>query len=188
MTTSGQIWRGASNANPQISRGKETTTTVSSHPPSRPTSRVSEKGRVYSTVKTDNHRRSTSLPQKPPLVQPTGLEMKQAITTTTGHHAHQITDPSQTLHSLMPRSSSPVAHKHQESDTTSTVAVAPHSAMTEGEEEAEMNPSKSLRVYLSSHVGPSIAPAGVRAVATRRLRPVTSNTIIKGRGLVTGAR
>ncbi len=193
MTTSGPVWKGDSNTvNPQILREqncRKTTTTVSSHPSSRPTSRVSEKGRVYSAVKTDNHRRSTSLPQKPPpLFQPTGLEMKQATMTTTGHHAHHITEPSQTLHSLMPQSSSSLACKYRDSDTTSPVAVIPHSAMTETEEEAEMNPSKSLRVYLSSHIGPSIAPAGVRAVATHQLRPVTSNTIIKGRGLVTGAR
>ena len=38
-------------------------------------------------------------------------------------------------------------------------------------------------LYLSSHVGSSIVPQSVRAVAIQRLRPITSNTMIKGRGL-----
>ena len=173
LHTSTQIWRGSSNANPQISREKERDhlqKTASTHP-SRPVSRVSDKS-VYLTngvVKTDNHRRSTTLPQRP-LVQPAGL--KQA--SITRHiveplHTRQINQPS-------------IAHKQQNSDTIPPT----HSAMVgEGE---EVKPSKSLQIYLSSHNGPSIAPAGVRAVATYRLRPVTSNTMIKGRGLVTVGR
>ena len=199
-TSSGQIWRGASkNANPQISREKnfhKTSSTVSAHPPLRPGSRVSEKGghSGYGVVTTDNHKRSTSLPlplpHQTPLVQPTGLK-KATTTTTTTHHNH-ITEPSQIRQNLMSQASSSAnAYKQQGSDTiSSAAAVAPRSATKEEEEEGGdiMRPSKSLRVYLASHVGPSIAPAGVRAVATHRLRPVTSNTIVKGRGLVTGAR
>ena len=201
-TSSGQIWRGASkNANPQISRKKDshkTSIVVSAHPPLRLGSRVSEKGghSGYGVVTTDNHKRSTSLPlplpHQPPLVQPTGLK-KATTTTTTIYHNH-ITEPSQIRQNLMPHgqtSSSANAYKQQGSDTiSSAAAVAPRSATKEEEEEGGdiMRPSKSLRVYLASHVGPSIAPAGVRAVATHRLRPVTSNTIVKGRGLVTGAR
>lgn len=194
VMSSGQIWRGASkNANPQYSREKDshkiTAVSVRAHP-SRPVSRVSEKGGSgYGVISTDNHKRSTSLPlpQQPPLVQPTGLK-KATMTTTSQHTYHNhITEPSQIRQNLMPQSSSSVAYQKQDSDTTSTPAVAPHSAMMT-EDGGEMRPSKSLRVYLLSHIGPSIAPAGVRAVATHRLRPVTSNTIIKGRGLVTGAR
>ena len=44
---------------------------------------------------------------------------------------------------------------------------------------------RPFRLHLPSvHVGPSIAPASLRAVATHRLRPITSNTMIKGRALV----
>ena len=168
-----KIWRGAFKANSQFSREKEQDlqkTSVSTHPQAmaRPVSRVSVREEsVYSAngiVKTDNHRRSTSLPQQP-LVQPTGTGLKQVGKTT--QHTHNTTDPS-------------AANKQQENNT-----MPPSTQQTE---EGELKPSESLRIYLSSHVGPSIAPAGVRAVATQRLRPVTSNTIIKGRGLVTAAR
>lgn len=173
LPTSIQIWRGSSNANPQISREKERDhfqKTVSTHPP-RPVSRVSDKG-VYLTngvIKTDNHGRSTTLPQRL-LVQSMGLKQ----TTITQHiveplHTWQIKQPS-------------VAHKQQDS---ATIPTSTHSVMVE---EGEVKPSKSLRIYLSSHNGPSIAPAGVRAVATHQLRPVTGNTMIKGRGLVTVGR
>ena len=198
MTSSGQIWRGASkNANPQMSREKDfhKTSTLSAHPPLR---LVSEKGGHggYGVVTTDNHKRSTSLPlpHQTPLVQPTGLKKATTTTTTTSTHHNHIIEPSQIRQNLIPPpSSSANAYKQLGSDTvSSSSAVAPRSATNSKEEEEEggdiMRPSKSLRVYLASHVGPSIAPAGVRAVATHRLRPVTSNTIVKGRGLVTGAR
>lgn len=56
--------------------------------------------------------------------------------------------------------------------------------ITTGAHQTEvLKPSKSLRLYLSHHCGPSIAPAGVRALATHKLRPVTSNTMIQGRRL-----
>ena len=185
MTTSGQIWRRSLNANPR-EKGRDffQKATVSTHPPvARPVSRASELEKaVYSTngaIKTDNHRRSTSLPSQP-LIQPTGL--KQA--TTTSQHTHHFTETSQTQQNLMTRAPSS-AYKQQDSDTVS-LSLA-HSAMTD-REEGELTPSKSLRIYLSSHTGPSIAPAGVRAVATHRIRPVTNSTMIKGRGLVTVAR
>ena len=173
LPTSTQIWRGSSSANPQISREKERDhfqKTASTHPP-RPVSRVSDKG-IYLTngvVKTDNHGRSTTLPQQL-LVHPTGL--KQATIT------QHIVEPLDTRQINQPS----VAHKQQDS---ATIPPSTHSVMVE---EGEVKPSKSLRIYLSSHNGPSIAPAGVRAVATHRLRPVTGNTMIKGRGLVTVGR
>ena len=184
MTTSGQIWRRSLNANPREKRRDVfQKTVVSTHPSvARPISRASELEKaVYLTngaIKTDNHRRSTSLPLQP-LIQPTGL--KQA---TTSQHTHHFTETSQTQQNLMTRAPSST-YKQQDSDTVS-LSLA-HSAMTD-REEGELTPSKSLRVYLSSHAGPSIAPAGVRAVATHRIRPVTNSTMIKGRGLVTVAR
>ena len=166
-SVSTQIWKGSSNANPQVSREKERDCFQT---PS-PVNRVSDKG-VYLTngvVKTDNHGRSTSLPQQP-LVQ-----IKSLKRATMSHH---IVEPSHMWQIKQP----PVAHKQQNSDT---MPPSTHSVMV-GEE--EVKPSKSLRIYLSSHDGPSIAPAGMRAVATHRLRPVTNNTMIKGMGLVTVAR
>lgn len=137
---------------------------------SRPVSRASNKA-VYLTngvVKTDNHRKSTSFPLCVTPVQHTELKKKattQHTNDTEQPHMQQMNHPSAT-------------HKQQDSDTRSSVMAG----------EGEIKPSKSLRVYLSSHDGPSIAPAGVRAVATHRLRPVTGNTMIKGRGLATVAR
>ena len=164
-------WRGAFKANSQLSREKErdlqkTSVSIHAQAMARPVSRVREES-VYlanGIVKTDNHRRSTSLPRQQ-LVHPTGTGLKQAAKTT--KHTHNTTDQS-------------VAHKQRDNHT-----MPPSTQQTE---EGELKPSESLQIYLSSHVGPSIAPAGVRAVATQRLRPVTTNTIIKGRGLVTAAR
>ena len=52
----------------------------------------------------------------------------------------------------------------------------------------ETKPTHSVKVYVSSPTGASIAPAGVRAVVTQRLRPITSNTMVKGKGMVTVIR
>lgn len=52
----------------------------------------------------------------------------------------------------------------------------------------ETKPSQSVKFYTSSHMGPSLAPQGVRAVATWRLRPITSNTMIKGKRLTVVTR
>lgn len=44
-------------------------------------------------------------------------------------------------------------------------------------------PYKCPKLHLSSGVGSSIAPQSMRAVVTQRLRPITSNTMIKGRAM-----
>ena len=81
----------------------------------------------------------------------------------------------------------PLVHPSLLNQPTSEIDIdtVPSSSTIVGE---GVKPSKSLQLHLSSHVGPSIAPAGVRAAAMHRLRPITSNTMIKGRGLATVAR
>ena len=49
-------------------------------------------------------------------------------------------------------------------------------------------PHKFPNLYLSSRAGSSIVPRSVRAVVTQRLRPITSNTMIKGKGLPVGTK
>ena len=164
LSTSEKIWRGSSNIR-------------KTHRP-RPISRSSDKA-VYLTngvMKTDNHRKSTSLrlPEQTLVVQ-TSAHLKQATTTQNTHHK----EPPDTQQIKRPS----LAHKQQDSDNETS-----NSSVMVGKGLGELKPSKSLQVYLSSHDGPSIAPAGVRAVATHRLRPVTNNTMIKGRGLVTVTR
>ena len=44
--------------------------------------------------------------------------------------------------------------------------------------------SLSLRLPPPGHVGPSIAPASLRALATHKLRPITCNTMVRGRAMV----
>lgn len=73
------------------------------------------------------------------------------------------------------RSLSPPAEK--EKPTNETFAIA-----------TSTKPHKFPTLYLSSRLGSSIVPQSVRALVTQRLRPITSNTMIKGRGLVVGTK
>ena len=52
----------------------------------------------------------------------------------------------------------------------------------------EAKATNSVKVLVSTRSGASIAPAGVRAVVTHRLRPITSNTMVKGKRMVTATR
>lgn len=60
-------------------------------------------------------------------------------------------------------------------DTTNSLSIS---------EVAKPKSSHPFKMYISNHIGPSIAPAAVRAVATHRLRPITNNTMIKGKKIV----